>query len=173
MSGIFVMTRISTIPNPAYNADAPPPTLLSRAVALFKRDLPYRFVNFINCQCKVAAPRGDRNAPDYREQAYLRKLSKGRMDPLDAMLGLLRVTEIEGYKPFCKLEVSTYQARRMLDNLSQESIPVLSQHIEKIEKNIQEKGTVPTPQQADHLEFLKKLRDNHKCLAEKLMPCAR
>jgi hypothetical protein len=180
MSGIFVMTRISTIPNPAYNADAPPPTLLSRAVALFKRDLPYRFLNFINCKCKVAAPRGgDRNSPEYREQAYLRKLSKGRMNPLDAMLGLVRVTEIEGYKPFGKLDVSTYQARRMLENLSQESIPILSQHIQEIEKNFLEKATVstrqegPSPQEAGHLEFLKKLRDNHKCLAEKLMACAR
>jgi hypothetical protein len=154
------MPRISTIANPAYNPV--PPNLLSRAAALFKRDLPYRFLNFINCKCKVAAPRGgDRNSPEYREQAYLRKLSKGRMNPLDAMLGLVRVTEIEGHKPFCKLEVSTYQARRMLDNLSQESIPVLSQHIQKIEKNFREKGTVstrqegPTPQEADIWNFLR------------------
>lgn len=87
------MPRISTIANPAYNADAPAPTLLSRAVALFKRDLPYRFLNFINCKCKVAAPRGgDRNSPEYREQAYLRKLSKGRMDSIDTMLALVRLS---------------------------------------------------------------------------------
>jgi hypothetical protein len=166
------MTHITNIRNPVYNSEATPPSFLSRAAALFKRDLPYRFLNLINCQCKVPRPRGDRSTPEYREQAFLRKLSKGRMEPLDAMLGLVRLTEIQGYKPFGKLALSTYQAQRMLDNLSQKSIPVLSQHIEEIEKTLREKDAVRTTQQADHLRFLKQLRDNHKYLAEKLMACA-
>jgi hypothetical protein len=169
------MTRISNIPNPAYNADASSPTLLSRA-AKFKSDLSYGFFNLINCKCKVASPRGgDRNSPEYREQAFLRKLSKGKMDSIDTMLALVRLTEDKDYQPFSKLNVTAYQAGRMLDNLQAngELITAVNNRIKEIKHTRDTHNITLSGPQTDYLNCLERLRDSHERLARELMKCAR
>lgn len=91
----------------------------ARAAAKFMRgvkDLQYRFLNATNWKCKTAPPRDGLTPAEFREQDFLRKLSKGRMDPLDSMLGLVRLTDVQP-NAFSDLAVTRHQAQRMLDNL--------------------------------------------------------
>jgi hypothetical protein len=170
------MPRITTIQNPAFSPDAAVPILRSHAAVLFKRDLPYRFLNLVNCKCKVPAATGDRSSSKYREQAFLRKLSKGKMDPLDTMLALVRLSGDKDYKPFSDLtKISVHQARRMLDNLEAhgELEMALTDQIQKRKTQSKEKGTVLSDPQKDYLTHLRQLRTNHKSLVEELMQRAK
>jgi hypothetical protein len=91
----------------------------ARAAAKFMRgvkDLQYRFLNATNWKCKTAPPRDGLTPAEFREQDFLRKLSKGKMDPLDTMLGLVRLTDVQP-NAFSDLAVTRHQAQRMLHNL--------------------------------------------------------
>ncbi len=169
-----VVSRINTgIKNPAIGQSDLYPTSGSKAAragASFMRgvkELQYRFLNATNWKCKTAPPRGNSGSAEFREQDFLRKLSKGKMDSLDTMLGLVRLTEVNP-NAFSELKVSRHQAQRMLDNLEAhgELFSVLQAHIKSSYSDRINHG----PQ---HLKFLKQLNGNFERLAEQLMDRAR
>jgi hypothetical protein len=171
---VSVVPRISTgIQNPAIGQSDLYSTSGSRAAragANFMRgvkELQYRFLNATNWKCKTAPPRGSLGPAEFREQDFLRKLSKGKMDPLDTMLGLVRLTDVKP-NAFAQLKVTRHQAQRMLDNLEAhgELFSVLQAHIRSPYSELIDRGPV-------HLKFLNQLNGNFERLAKQLMDRAR
>ncbi len=132
----------------------------ARAAAKFMRgvkDLQYRFLNATNWKCKTAPPRDGLTPAEFREQDFLRKLSKGRMDPLDSMLGLVRLTDVQP-NAFSDLAVTRHQAQRMLDNpvAHGELFHALSVEIDR-------------SSQAGYGGFLREIKENYETLVKELM----
>jgi hypothetical protein len=130
----------------------------ARAAAKFMRgvkDLQYRFLNATNWKCKTAPPRDGLTPAEFREQDFLRKLSKGRMDPLDSMLGLVRLTDVQP-NAFSDLAVTRHQAQRMLDNLDAHGEIYAMLH-----EGSEQKGP--------HQAFFQKLEQDYETLVTKLM----
>jgi len=88
----------------------------------------------------------------------LRKLSKGRMDPLDSMLGLVRLTDVQP-NAFSDLAVTRHQAQRMLDNLDAHG------EIFVMLREGSENG-------GPHQKFFQDLKQNYHSLVTQLMKCA-
>jgi hypothetical protein len=133
----------------------------ARAAAKFMRgvkDLQYRFLNATNWKCKTAPPGDGLTPAEFREQDFLRKLSKGRMDPLDSMLGLVRLTDVQP-NAFSDLAVTRHQAQRMLDNL------VAHGEIFVMLREGSENG-------GPHQKFFQDLKQNYHSLVTELMKCA-
>ena len=121
------------------------------------KDLQYRFLNATNWKCKTALPRDGLTPAEFREQDFLRKLSKGRMDPLDSMLGLVRLTDVQP-NAFSDLAVTRHQAQRMLDNpvAHGELFHALSVEIDR-------------SSQAGYGGFLREIKENYETLVKELM----
>jgi hypothetical protein len=133
----------------------------ARAAAKFMRGvkaLQYRFLNTTNWKCKTAPPGDNLTPAEFREQDFLRKLSKGRMDPLDSMLGLVRLTDVQP-NAFSDLAVTRHQAQRMLDNLVAHGEIYAMLH-----EGSEQKGP--------HQAFFQKLEQDYETLVTELMKCA-
>jgi hypothetical protein len=163
---VFVVSRISTgIANPSigqsdlYSASGSKAGRVSAKFMRGLKDLQYRFLNATNWKCKTAPPRNrDGLSPaSFREQDFLRKLSKGTMDSLDTMLGLVRLSDVNP-NAFSDLKVTRNEARRMLDNLDAhgELFHALSVEIDR-------------SSQTGYLNFLGKIKGNYETLAKVLM----
>jgi hypothetical protein len=122
------------------------------------KDLQYRFLNATNWKCKTAPPGDGLTPAEFREQDFLRKLSKGRMDPLDSMLGLVRLTDVQP-NAFSDLAVTRHQAQRMLDNLDAHG------EIFVMLREGSENG-------GPHQKFFQDLKQNYHSLVTELMKCA-
>jgi hypothetical protein len=160
------MSRIDTgIANT--NCLPKPSTIRGRAAVRWK-NLASRFFNATNWKCKVAPPGDGLSMPEFRKGDLLRKLSKGQMDPLDTMLGLLRLTSIQS-EPLSQLKISQYQAQRMLDNLQAhgEMFTVLKEHIEALE-SLDVRLSIGDPV-TKYLDGLKRVLGNYEHLAQQVM----
>jgi hypothetical protein len=137
---------------------------MARAAAKF-RSAEHRFVNALNWKCKTAPPRGNLGPAEFRERDFLRKLSKGKMDPLDTMLGLVRLTDVNP-NAFADLKVTRHQAQRMLDNLVAhgELHSAIEGQIRRIGFRLDLKD-----QQSGYLAFVERMRTNYEGLAKALM----
>jgi len=158
------VSRINTgIQNPVHGAASANSSTLARAAAKF-RSVEHRFLNALNWKCKTAVPRDGLAPAEFRKQDFLRKLSKGKMDPLDTMLGLVRLTEVNP-NAFAELKVTRHQARRMLDNLVAhgELHSAIERQIQRIKFGLDLKD------QSGYLAFVERMKTNYEGLAKALM----